>query len=415
MRSSNRVCAALLTQYSTDTDGLLDRLFNYPETSSHRVTIRSLLRDAPNYSLRFIRSAFNQLLPATSQPRALLATGAANQQRFVDLAQGLFNEISDRKANSIVPKRDVTSFSEDEDEAEKLLPVEDRKRKYALVQRLPTGDWWSSATIPRDGDVGLTRSAAKALSTKQAELVSIIPAQPIPADEMPLFSTLKPAPVPSVKSKEDLKKQSINLPNRTLPAPKLLDYGVYSTFAPCFDSENTEVGNDQIHQVVHESLQRRKARALRSQMIEKQKRLAQNEATTHKLAIEGSMEARGVDENAISAPKKDYRMEVEDGNEMEAVDKSLLLLSLENSFPSDEVLQNLQNVIPQNEADVLKQAFTTLRAEFGISELLEHVAIALDNLVDMQRERLREFDFVPSELEKDIGMFHMLALFNDPC
>jgi hypothetical protein len=108
-------------------------------------------------------------------------------------------------------------------------------------------------------------------------------------------------------------------------------------------------------------------------------------------------------------------MEVEGGTGMGPVNESMLLLSLENPFPSDEVLQNLQNVIPQNEADVLKQAFTALRTEFGISELLEHVAIALDNLVDMQRERLREFDFVPSDLEKDIGMFHMLALFNDPC
>lgn len=390
--------------FSVDTDSLLDRLLTYPDAGS-RVTMRDLLRDSANYSLRFIRSALNQLLPISSQPRSLLATGASNQQRFVEFGQSLFNEAVARKTASALAKRDSESVPGDEEETERSLPVEDRKRKYALLQRLPTGDWWSSSTIPREGDVGLTRAAARALVTKQAELVSIIPSQPIPADEMPTFATLKPPSIPLfTKTKEETRRQSaINLPHRTLPAPKLLDYGVYSTFAPSFDSENTEIGTDQIHQLVHESLQRRKARALRKQLIEKQRRLAEVESSMHDPAMGVSPEKNDEGENAVVSFEKDDATGMASA-EQEAdipVDGSLIF---ESTFPSDEVLQNLQNVIPQDEVDVLKQAFEALRVEFGVSALLEHIATGLDNLVDLQQERFRDGVPTPGDLEREIGM-----------
>ncbi|KIM26008.1 hypothetical protein M408DRAFT_198354 [Serendipita vermifera MAFF 305830] len=380
-----------------DTDGLLDRLFKLPTAANTRTSFRALLQDPSKQSLRVVRDALKQLLPSSSQPRALLSIGASNQQRFYDFAQGLFDEIAADGSNKALLKRDSAFLSEDEEDAEHVLPFENRKRKYALVQRLPTGDWWSSATIPRDGDVGLTKAAAKALSIKQAELVSIIPSQPIPPEEMSLFSSLKPQAV--IKSRED-PKRSMTLPNKTLPAPKLLDYGVYSTFAPYFDSEGTEIGNDQIHQVVHESLQRRKARALRKQMIEKQKRLEQAEAATHRALIPN---ATGADEQAILALEKDADMDVADSAAQD-VSKAMDGLSiLQSNFPTEEALGNLQGHVPENEMEVLKQAFKALRAEIGVSELLEHNAIALDNLIRMQRDRLLKLDYTPSDLERQIA------------
>lgn len=369
--------------------------------TSSRTSFRALLQDPSKHSLRVVRDALKQLLPSSSQPRALLSIGAANQQRFCDFAQGLFDEIAADGSNTALSRRDTVFLSEDEEDAEQVLPFENRKRKYALVQRLPTGDWWSSATIPRDGDVGLTKADAKALSIKQAELVSIIPSQPIPVEEMSLFSSLKPQPV--IKSRED-PKRSITLPNRTLPAPKLLDYGVYSTFAPYFDSENTEIGNDQIHQFVHESLQRRRARAIRKQMIEKQKRLQQVEDAVHKPAVASISD---VDDKAILELEKDADMGLPDEGTQD-VSKAMDGLSiLQSGFPTEEALGNLQGHVPENEMEVLKQAFNALRAEIGVSELLEHNAIALDNLVRLQRERLQKQEYTPSDLEQQIGMFHV--------
>lgn len=371
-----------------------------------RTSFRALLQDPSQHSLRVIRDSLNKLLPSSSQPRALLAIGASNQQRFCDFAQGLFDEIAANGYNAGLSRIDAAFPSDEEEEAEQSLPFENRKRKYALVQRLPTGDWWSSTTIPRDGDVGLTKAAAKALSIKQAELVSIVPSQPIPAEDMPLFSSLKPAPV--IKSRED-PKRSITLPNRTLPAPKLLDYGVYSTFAPYFDSENTEVGNDQIHQFVHESLQRRRARALRRQMIEKQQRLDQMESGLHKPAVESKTDA---DETATTELERDTDMEVIDKTGQD-VSKAMDGLSiLQSGFPTEEALGNLQGHVPENEMEILKQAFTALRAEIGVSELLEHNTIALDNLVRLQRERLLSYNYTPSDLERQIGLCFIGSLLS---
>ena len=368
-----------------------------------RTSFRALLQEPSKHSLRTIRGALNKLLPSSSQSRALLAVGASNQQRFCDFAQGLFDEIAAKGRSAGLSKRDASFPSEEEGDVEQSLPFENRKRKYALVQRLPTGDWWSSTTIPRNGEVGLTKAAARALPIKQAELVSIVPSQPIPAEDMPPFSSLKPAQV--IKSREDPKK-SITLPNRTLPAPKLLDYGVYSTFAPYFDSENTEVGNDQIHQLVHESLQRRKARALRKQMMEKQNRLEQTESASHGPAVDNQT---GANEKAIAEPEKDVDMEAGDkiGHEVSKAMDGLSIM--QSNVPTDDALMSLLGHVPENEMEVLRQAFDALRAEIGVSDLLEQNAIALENLINLQRERLVNHSYTPTDLERQIGLCNLFG------
>jgi hypothetical protein len=377
-----------------DTDNFMDRIFSLQIDPPAQTTLRSLLQESGKHPLRTIRGAVNQLLPSSSQPRALLATGASNQQRFVDFAHGLLNQVAARGANTISSKRDTVVASDEERDADILLPFEERKRKYALVQRLPSGDWWSSATIPREGSVGLNRVSAKQLVTKQSELVSIVPSQPVPADELPLFSTLKPLPV--TKPKDDSKKP-VTLPTRTLPAPKLLDYGVFCSFAPYFDSEGTEVGTNEIHCLVHESLQRRKARALRLQMLEKQKRLSQVEASTHKPAVDNSTGPADVNESAVASLEIDEEMRAIDEEPQPSLESTTPI------FPTDETIQNLQKIMHPDETEIFKQALESLRAEFGVSELLEQTTIALDNLVRLRRNRILEGKSTPSELENQIG------------
>jgi len=77
---------------------------------------------------------------------------------------------------------------------------------------------------------------------------------------------------------------------------------------------------------------------------------------------------------------------------------------VQTSFPTEEALGNLQGPVPENEMEILKQAFAALRAEIGVSELLEHNAIALDNLVRLQQERLLSHNYTPSDLERQIGL-----------
>ncbi|KAG8829800.1 hypothetical protein FRC17_006006 [Serendipita sp. 399] len=370
-----------------DTDGLLDRLIFFPPGSSTRSSFRSILQDQAAHSLRIIRSALNQLLPSSSHPRSLIAVGASNQQHFCDFAQGLFNQISTHNTGILGTTLDDAKLEADDSTVGKALLPEERKRKYALVQRLPTGDWWSSATVQREGDVGLTRNAAKALTTGQAELVSIIPSQPIPTEDMPSFSSLKQIPV--FKAKDD-PRRSVNLPGKSYPAPKLLDYGVYSTFAPYFDSESAELGNDQIHSIVSESMQRRRARALRTQLLEKVDKKAQIEQ------IDQSLVSPTSPMKEESGPRLGADEEMK---EHEDVDSN----SIGRAFDTLELMQTLRNIVPEGENEALKQAFSALQAELGVSELLEENAIALDNLVRMQTDRIKRGDWTPSALEREIA------------
>ncbi|KAG8759499.1 hypothetical protein FRC14_005787 [Serendipita sp. 396] len=378
-----------------DTDGLLDRLLYFPPGSSIRCSFRSILQDQSAHSLRTIRSALNQLLPSSSHPRSLIAVGASNQQRFYDFAQALFNQVSAHNSGLLGTTLNDAKIEIDDSTVGKSLLPEERKRKYALVQRLPSGDWWSSATVPREGDVGLTRGAIRSLATGQAELVSIVPSQPIPAEEMSSFSTLKQVPV--FKSKDD-PRRLITLPSKSSPAPKLLDYGVYSTFAPYFDSESAEIGNDQVHSLVSESMQRRRARALRAQLLGRADHISQSDISRQ--SFKSSVDA--MKENSHSLLGGDQEMK--DGGDTNS-------RAIERTFSTLELVESLRNIVPEDESESLKQAFSALQAELGVTELLEENAIALDNLVRMQSDRIKQGELTPSDLEREIGMFFHDVVF----
>ncbi|KAG8825848.1 hypothetical protein FRC19_010322 [Serendipita sp. 401] len=379
-----------------DTDGLLDRLLYFPPGSSIRCSFRSILQDQSAHSLRTIRSALNQLLPSSSHPRSLIAVGASNQQRFYDFAQALFNQVSAHNSGLLGTTLNDAKIEIDDSTVGKSLLPEERKRKYALVQRLPSGDWWSSATVPREGDVGLTRGAIRSLATGQAELVSIVPSQPIPAEEMSSFSTLKQVPV--FKSKDD-PRRLITLPSKSSPAPKLLDYGVYSTFTPYFDSESAEIGNDQVHSLVSESMQRRRARALRAQLLGRADHISQSDISRQ--SFKSSVDA--MKENSHSLLGGDQEMK--DGGDTNS-------RAIERTFSTLELVESLRNIVPEDESESLKQAFSALQAELGVTELLEENAIALDNLVRMQSDRIKQGELTPSDLEREIaeGIVSSLSL-----
>jgi hypothetical protein len=263
------------------------------------------------------------------------------------------------------------------DEQAPELDPDERKRLYALVQRLPSGDWWSSATIPRGGSVGITRAEASALPTKQAELAMVVPSLPLLPSEVSTLGTLK---LPALKSSKDPGWQSTYLPERKLHAPKLLEWGPYMTFAPAYDATDCELGPGAVFQTTYESIVRRKARAARKQLEEKMRRKEEAERKEHMPVVDSGDVAMSVGLD----PAEDDRMDL-------AVQAKGALEQIEEDgkhFSAHEAIRQLHGLVSPDETEALKEAFQQLEIELGVSELLHYIITSLQNLVDMQRERL---------------------------
>lgn len=370
----------VLTHCSADTNSLLDRVFNGQSVSGPSsipsTSLRKLLLDASNSTLARIRAAVANLLPISSHPRALLSPAAAQQQRFCELVLDLLSQATAR--TSAINNIDLKLQNNDEDLPE--LRPEDRKRQYALVQRLPTGDWWSSSVIPRAGISGLTRAEATALSTKQAELVAIIPSLPIPPEDVGTLGSLRPLVSKHRELKED-SSMDVYLPRRKVPTPKLLDYGLYSSFCPSYDSHGAELGPEQTYEIKSDSLLKKRARAARNALLEKQKRAAIAAETEHQPAVDESSE----DVNMESDPMDEDTLEQENPSPAETSKEKVQPTS---HFSAHEAIRQLHGLLPPEETATLKEALRVLDLEVGVSELISQISVALDRLVGLQNERL---------------------------
>jgi hypothetical protein len=137
-----------------------------------------------------------------------------------------------------------------------ILPPDDQdpssptlsKRKYALLQRLPTGDYWTSL----NSDAALT-TALKDLPTANAELVAILPTPlETPSKSVPTLGSYKPSKPPAPAKPIP--------PQRRVNTCNFLDYGLWASFAPAFDHDAQEVGPRELGQVVYGWEERRKSR-----------------------------------------------------------------------------------------------------------------------------------------------------------
>lgn len=346
------------------------------------VSLRTLLREPGRHSADVLRDALQALLPLSSQPRALLAPIAMEQQRFVELTGNLIDQALTRSGHS--KSMDVVLQGRDEQAPE--LDADERKRLYALVQRLPSGDWWSSATIPRGGSVGITRAEASALTTKQAELAMVVPSLPLLPSEVPTLGTLKP---PALKPSKDPGWQGTYLPQRKLHAPKLLDWGPYMSFAPVYDATDCELGPGAAFQTTYESIVRRKARAARKQLEEKMRRKEEAERKEHMPAVDSC----DVEMSTALDPAEDDCMDLAVQAQVEKGEPKRVVSSTAEEesgkhFSAHQAVRQLHGFLQPDEAEALKEAFQQLELELGVSDLLHYIIISLQNLVDMQRERL---------------------------
>ncbi|KAI0307482.1 hypothetical protein B0F90DRAFT_1674106 [Multifurca ochricompacta] len=270
----------IFSRCQIDTQGLLDRVFPLPTYSSHpsaptgsqsssqprSYSFRTLLKESSRHPLRVLRSAVQPLFPVFAHPRSRPSAPAAQQLKFCNIALSLLDQSSFRTPQSvldletIIPTQPETSFfGSDDATADSSKPVDaplasfdlPRKRKYALMQKLPSGDWWTSLnsdTTSLSGD----GSELKNLHTANAELVAILPSAPVPEASGSSTPTLG-----SLSRKLHTKKPTLPGP-RHLSAGSFLDYGPNASFAPSFDQDGVEIGRFTLGEVIWSRLKKRK-------------------------------------------------------------------------------------------------------------------------------------------------------------
>lgn len=312
------------------------------------------------------QSAVQHLFPISSHPRSRPSAPAAQQLRFCNLALALLDQASFHTvptpldAESIFPTLFQPPSADGEAEDAKPVPVPSspqatRKRKYALVQHLPTGDWWTSL----DSDFA-SPSDSKALidlPTGYAELAAILPSPSTSsgAREKTLADYVRP------KTFTTLQMPGL----RRVSCGKFLDYGPYASFAPTFDQEGTEVGCQALGEVIWR--QRREA-SLREKVRGKRR------------AIEASLASR----NDAAVMSRGDAGAPQEGEE-EEFDKAL------------------QSLLPAEEVTSIKAALGNLELEEAVQELLNKNARALLRLQRLQRLRLGADGGGASKVEEGSG------------
>lgn len=217
------------------------------------------------------------------------------------------------------------------------------ERKYALVQRLPTGDYWTS-TNSSYPSLALEGKDLTTTGTAYAELVSIFPSAPVSEYKPTLGSYIKKRP-PVLGIEQEA---------RRLSSGKFLDYGPFASFAPTFDQDGVEVGQRTLSEVVwYQQLDKRRnsVSALRKQMEGQEPAVATEEISE---VIEVT--------NPFSAP----------------------LVVAESS----DIRPSLDGLLSPEQVAGVKKALGSLELERAVEELLQRNARALATLERLQAERL---------------------------
>ncbi|KAI0961100.1 hypothetical protein AcV7_000293 [Taiwanofungus camphoratus] len=362
-----------------DTQGLLDRVFPLPaETSDSTISetapspsaptqsfsFRALLKDSSQYPLRVLRSAVQHLFPISSHPRSRPSPPAAQQLRFCNLALSLLDRASFHSSPLSFDVESIIASSADLDtqppaETEDVKPskathvstASTRKRKYALMQRLPTGDWWTSLS----SDVGSPSADGRELKdmpTAHAELVAILPS----ASTSTSGSNVTLAAYAPKKT-----VQTLYAPPgpRHISCGRFLDYGPYTSFAPTFDQEGVEVGRDALAEVIWQ----REEKARTGRAKGKQKAVLET-------SVEEESDIVMLDDVQPAESEKSQSRK-----QKQKLQDSKLEVALEHLLPPEEVT-------------AIKSALGSLELEQAVQELLDRSARALKRLEQLQLMRL---------------------------
>jgi hypothetical protein len=189
----------------------------------------------------FPQAAINNLRPLSSHPRSKPSETASQQLHFCNLALSLLDQASCQipptslDTQSFLPEQPPDSSSADT-KSPSLA-----KRRYALVQHLPSGDYWSSLNSRQPSSSPTFH--LKDLPTGHAELVAVLPTP---------SSSHDPKPPPTLGSYAP----STPHPKKALPAQRhvassaFLDYGPWATFAPSIDHDCETVGRRELGEIL---------------------------------------------------------------------------------------------------------------------------------------------------------------------
>lgn len=339
-----------------DTQGLLDRVFpsldgdssSSSKASTSKDTIkhhslRSLLQDPESHPLRVVRSAIYPLFPISSHPRSRPSIPAAQQLHFCNLALSLLDQSS--QAHPRISLSQASIFPSGEESDFTGEPSE-RQRRYALVQKLPEGEWWSSSNSIREGENGLSVSEVKDLRRGYAELASVIPTLPLQPSSMSTLGELQ------MENRKDsrFRFRPLSIHPRMLASGSFLDYGPYTSFAPFFDSEGAEVGQHGLTEIFRGKLQHKKLKELRKKVWAKLQQ---------------------------ERDEEEQQMYAEDDTDRPVEEKST------------EMYEILESIFPAEKSNGFKDVLRVIEVEEGVSELLKRNSRALDRLNTLQFTRLR--------------------------
>ncbi|KAI6162003.1 hypothetical protein EDD17DRAFT_1582432 [Pisolithus thermaeus] len=367
-----------------DTQGLLDRVFPLPSSNlsepstsksqSGAYSLRTLLRESSQHPLHLLRAAVKNLFPISYNPRSRTASPATQQLRFCNLAQSLLDQAS---FHSVPLPLDIETILSDVPESPaggeldpspgsppfKKPSHQHQKCRYALMQRFPSGSWWTSLSsdlVPSD------EKAITDLQTANAELVAILPS---PSDAA-LLSTSPPDAKPSSTTlgvygakKPPGTKQKLPGPRR-VSCGSFLDYGPYASFGPSFEQDGVEVGRWTLGEV-YWSWEERKRRWSEECLSSS----ADNDKDNMPSPVSHSP---GASRTHIVDP------------------------SLSNGVLADE--DSLEGLFSKEQIRLLKDALGNLEIEAAVQELLQRNARALKRLEELQNQRLmKPGGFAPVE------------------
>ncbi|KAI0072376.1 hypothetical protein K474DRAFT_1667917 [Panus rudis PR-1116 ss-1] len=360
-----------------DTQGLLDRVFPLPAeletpsspssstattpSASNMQSIRAILKDSSKYPLRVVRSAVQQLFPISSHPRSRPSAPAVEQMRFCQLALSLLNQAS--RHNAPVPlnvdsilSAHLSSSAEPSGSSDTKAGLKGvgtsqeepkPRRKYALVQRLPNGDWWSSLNSSTLGDgEDITK-----IATGRAELAAILPSSTVPAGKtLGEYVVRKPSKLVASAS-------SLSQPRR-IPCGKFLDYGPYASFAPTFDQDGAEVGRVGLGEYVWQEERKWRlgelARQKRTALLEKQRQAAERNSGDAGTSNDPAHDAASANQTDTSSSDPDA----------------------------------LEGLLSKEQIASLKSVLHDAELEKSVDELLERNARAMKQLEELQLQRL---------------------------
>lgn len=369
-----------------DSQGLLDRVFPLPATNPSEpstsksqtgtCSLRTLLSESSQHPLRVLHSAVQNLFPVVHHARSRPSSATALQLRFCNLAISLLNQASFHSVplpldiESIIPVSPEPCTS-DAPPLSSSLPDKSshtgQGKKYALMQRLPSGTWWSSL----GSDLSTDSKEFKDLQTANAELVAILPSPSSLAysdstttkSTATLTDTQAPMTLSAYVPKKPPGHRSKLLGPRHVSCGSFLDYGPYASFAPSFDQEGVEIGREALGEVLWRWEDRKK------------------NWTAEK--------ARAAEDAAQCLPMEGLEEDEEEQN-------NVIDPSLEDSFDDDE--EALDGLLSKEQVASLKSVLKSLELENAVQELLDRNTKALRRLEELQRQRLmKEGGFHPVE------------------